>query len=157
MGNKGNKTIKKYKMVTRSISQMEEPHIGYNDAKDFTTLVCWQKARAVKLFFRTKVMPTLPKEEKFALVFQIRKSSVSITENIAEGYGRFHYQELIQFCRISRGSLFELKDDLITCIDLKYISQEMHDEGLKLIEDAKITLNGYIKYVKSQKAKFSDE
>lgn len=144
-------------MVTRSISQMEEPHIGYNDAKDFTTLVCWQKARAVKLFFRTKVMPTLRKEEKFALVFQIRKSSVSITENIAEGYGRFHYQELIQFCSISRGSLFELKDDLITCIDLKYISQEMHDEGLKLIEDAKITLNGYIKYVKSQKAKFSDE
>ncbi len=149
--------MKKYRMVTRSRSQAEDPLVGYNEAKDFTSLVCWQKARAVKLFFRTKVMPVLPKEEKFALVFQIRKSSVSITENIAEGYGRFHYQELIQFCRMSRGSLFELKDDLITCIDLKYISQEMHDEGMKLIEEGKITLNGYIRYVKTQKAKFSDE
>ncbi|WP_232825708.1 four helix bundle protein [Algoriphagus litoralis] len=52
-------------------------------------------------------MKKFPAEEKFALSLQIRKSSRSITNNIAEGYGRFFYQENIQFCRISRGSLTE--------------------------------------------------
>lgn len=46
--------------------------------------------------------------EKYELVSQMRRASRSVTHNIAEGYGRFHYQENIQFCRISRGSLHEL-------------------------------------------------
>ena len=162
MGNTGNRgniktqVTKKYrKMAVLGI--VAEPHIGYNEAKDFTSLICWQKARMVKLFFHSKIIPVIPKEEQFNLTFQMRKSCVSITENIAEGYGRFHYQELLQFCRISRGSLYELKDDLITCLDLKYISRETYDEGLQLIEATKITLNGYMKYIKEQKAKFLEK
>lgn len=46
--------------------------------------------------------------EKYELVSQMRRASRSVTHNIAEGYGRFHYQENIRFCRISRGSLHEL-------------------------------------------------
>ena len=65
----------------------------------------------------------------------------------SEGYGRFHYQEGIQFYRISRGSLFELKDHLISCFDIGYINDKLKKEGEELIEPAKITLNGYIKYV----------
>ncbi|MDZ7342159.1 MAG: four helix bundle protein [candidate division KSB1 bacterium] len=130
---------------------VNEPPAFYNAEKDFTTLEAWKKAREVKLFFYHKILPRLPKDEKFNLDIQIRKASISSTANIAEGYGRFHYQEGIQFYRIARGSLYELKDHLISCYDLKYISQDLLSEGSDLIEHAKITLNGYINFVKRQK------
>jgi four helix bundle protein len=75
--------------------------------------------------------------------------AVQRTANIAEGYGRYHYREGIQFYRIARGSLFELKDHLLSCMDFGYIPTELADEGLAYLNEAKSTLNGYIKYVKS--------
>ncbi|HQW42909.1 MAG: four helix bundle protein [Chitinophagaceae bacterium] len=51
-----------------------------------------------------QIANTFPKDEKFLLTAQIKDSARSVTANIAEGYGRFHYQEAIQFCRIARGS-----------------------------------------------------
>jgi four helix bundle protein len=126
---------------------------GYNSEKDFTSLEAWKKVRFIKLFFYKEVLPHLPEEEKFNLNFQIRKACVSGTANISEGYGRYHYQEGIQFYRISRGSVYELKNHLISCYDLNFIAKEMYDKGMYLIEDAKITLNGYIKFVKSLKDK----
>jgi four helix bundle protein len=122
----------------------------YDSQKDFTSLDAWKKARLIKLFFYSEVVPLLPVEEKFNLNLQIRKASISGTANIAEGYGRYHYQEGIQFYRISRGSVYELKDHLISCYDLNYIDKDIFDKGHTLIEDAKVTLNGYIKYVKAQ-------
>ena len=98
-------------------------------------------------FFYNKILPRLPKEEKFNLDFQIRKASISIISNISEGYGRYHYQEGIQFYRISRGSLYEPKDHLLSCFDLNYIEIELRQEGEELLESAKVTLNGYINYV----------
>ena len=65
--------------------------------KDFTYLKTWIKCREVKLFFYEKIIPLLPKKEKFNLDIQIRKASVSITANISEGYGRYHYKEGVQF------------------------------------------------------------
>ena len=52
-------------------------------------------------------IPKFPIEEKHALTSQIIRSSKSISDTIAEGFGRFHYQENIQFCSIARGSLNE--------------------------------------------------
>lgn len=130
--------------------QVNEPNKYYDTNRDFTTLEAWKKCREVKLFFYNKILPRLPKEEKFNLDFQIRKASVSATSNISEGYGRYHYQEGIQFYRISRGSLYELKDHLISCYDLKYIDDCLKIEGEELIESAKVTLNGYINYVISK-------
>ena len=129
---------------------VEEPHEFYDEKRDFTTLEAWLKCREVKLFFYKKILSCLPKEEKFNLEIQIRKAAVSITANISEGYGRYHYQEGIQFYRISRGSLFELKDHLISCYDFGYIDIKLKEEGEKLIEPAKITLNGYINFVKNK-------
>ncbi len=129
---------------------IEEPNEFYNNKKDFTTLEAWLKCREVKIFFYKKILPYLPKEEKFNLEIQIRKAAVSITANIAEGYGRYHYQEGIQFYRISRGSLFELKDHLISCYDIGYITGDLNQEGEKLIEQAKMMLNGYINFVRNK-------
>jgi four helix bundle protein len=132
---------------------VEEDFINYNKNKDFTSLEAWKKARDVKLFFYRKVIPLLPKIETYQLGAQIRDASVSTTANIAEGYGRYHYQEAVQFYRISRGSLYELKDHLISCYDFNYIDSELLKIGEELIETAKKTLNGYIKYVLQQKKK----
>jgi len=133
------------------VMEVMEPVNEYKTVKDFTSLKAWQKVREVKLFFYKNILPRLPKEEKYSLDIQIRKASVSSTANIAEGYGRFHYQESIHFYRISRGSLCELKDHLISCFDFGYIEQDMVDKGQDLIESAKVTLNGYINYIKRKK------
>lgn len=123
----------------------------YDSSRDFTTLDAWKKARLVKLFFYKEVIPKLTIEEKFNLNSQIRRAAISVTANISEGYGRYHYQEGIQFYRVARGSLYELKDHLTSCYDLGFISKDLLQKGFILIEDAKRTLNGYIKFVESRK------
>jgi len=128
---------------------LSDSTVKYNRNKDFTSLRCWQDCREVKLYYYKKVLPKLPPQEKYSLDTQIRKASISITANIAEGYGRFHHQEGIQFYRIARGSLYELKDHLLSCAGLGYVQQELVTEGTQLIETAKISLNGFIRYVRN--------
>jgi four helix bundle protein len=136
---------------------MENEHIfeeaagGYNEQKDFTSLICWKNERNLKLFFYQKIIPKIPEHEKFNQINQIKRAAVSATANITEGYGRFHYQEGIQFYRFSRGSIYELKDHLFSCNDFGYIEIPLFEEGIKLIETTKISLNGFIKYVEKQK------
>lgn len=138
-------------IIQDSIFDMaEESFENYNANKDFTTLDAWKNTRIVKLFFYKEIIPRLPESEKFNLTIQIQKSAVSITANIAEGYGRYHHREGIQFYRISRGSLYELKDHLISCKDLEYINENEFNKGIELIEKAKMVLNGYINFIKSQ-------
>jgi four helix bundle protein len=86
-------------------------------------LEVWKSARD----FRKDVSDlskTLPSREKFRLSDQIIRSSRSISANIAEGYGRYHYQENIQYCRIARGSLYETLDHIICAYDEKYIDEQ---------------------------------
>ena len=129
----------------------EEPPGEYNKEKDFTSLFCWQDARKTKLFFYNEVIPKLPSCEDTNLKSQIRRASVSSTANIAEGYGRYNYQDSTRFYRISRGSTFELKDHLISCLDFEYIEKELFDKGLILIENSKMKINGYINYAQRLK------
>jgi four helix bundle protein len=142
---------KEFETDNKIAAEVEDVIENYNIQKDFTTLEAWKKVRIVKLYFYNEIIPLLPSEEKFNLNLQIRKACVSGTANISEGYGRFHYQEGIQFYRIARGSLYELKDHLITCYDLNFINNPLFVKGISLIEDSKVILNGYIKFVKSQK------
>ena len=104
--------------------------------------------------FRKRVyqlIKTLPAEEKYCLEKQMRRAAVSVTNNIAEGHGRWHYQENMQFCRISRGSVGELIDDFNTCLDESYgnqtLAQELKDEAYDLIN----RINGYIAYLRKSK------
>ncbi len=132
------------------VDSILEPFSGYNRDKDFTTLKAWKDAREAKSFFYKKVIPLLPASEKYNLYTQIRKASISTTANIAEGYGRFYYTEGIQFYRISRASMYELKDHLISCLDIGYIKEDDYNKGLNLIETTKVSINGYINYVKQR-------
>ena len=128
---------------------------NYDLGKDFQSLDAWKKCRNVKLFFYNQILPKLPATEKYNLNIQIRKASISITSNIAEGYGRYHFREGIQFYRISRASLYELKDHLISCFDLEFINKEDFSITLNLIESAKTTLNGFIKFVRNKNKGFA--
>ena len=79
------------------------------------------------------------------------RAARSTTRNIAEGFGRFHFKENIQFCRISRGSLFEIKDDLLSCVDEKIVASQDIAEGLQLVDQAIHSVNGYVKYLNSKR------
>ena len=81
------------------------------------------------------------------------RASRSITANIAEGHGRFHFQENIQFCRVARGSITECLDHLICAFDCGYISKELVDNFEKEIEEISRMINGYINYLKKKKQK----
>ncbi|MFH1050448.1 MAG: four helix bundle protein [bacterium] len=60
-----------------------------------------------------RLIKQLPSEERYCLDPQMKRAIVSITNNIAEGHGRWHYQENMRFCRIARGSIEEILDDII--------------------------------------------
>jgi four helix bundle protein len=117
----------------------------------FEDLEVWKKAREVREFVRVHVKK-FPPEEKFALTLQVKKSSRSITNNIAEGYGRYFYQENIQFCRIARGSLVETLDHMLISFDENYILAKELEAFRKLYQDCLRLLNGYISYLRKAKS-----
>ncbi len=80
--------------------------------KSFEELNCWKEAVLLRQGLKA-FLTALPKQEEYKLKDQLIRCLRSVTNNIAEGYGRFHYQENIQFCRISRGSLYEAMDHLL--------------------------------------------
>ena len=122
--------------------------------ESFEDLFVYQKARE----FSRKIadlVKELPEEEKFKLKDQMTRARRSITNNIAEGYGRFHYQENIQHCRQSRGSICEIIDDLIECFEEDYIRENKYyslkEDGYSLIK----ILNNYISYLQKAKKEIS--
>ena len=78
-------------------------------------------------------------------VTQMRRAAISVTANIAEGYGRFSYQENLQFCRQSRGSAYELRDHFTTALDAGYVTREKFLELNAMALDVIRLLNGYIR------------
>ncbi len=98
------------------------------------------------------VAKSLPDFEKFALALQIRKAAVSLTNNIAEGHGRYHYIDNVRFVLISRGSLEELVDDLNICQDETYLPSDavatLRQDAFSLLRQ----INGYIRYLRQSKS-----
>lgn len=121
--------------------------------QSFEDLECWKIGRNISRKV-SEVVKRFPKDEKYGLTDQLKRSSRSLTNNIAEGYGRFHFQENIQFCRISRGSAYEVLDQLLEAYDEKYIEQKELDETRKLIDKFLKVLNGYINYLGRAKREF---
>ena len=125
-----------------------------NQYQTFEDLEVYQVAREFrKAMYR--VGRRLPEIEKFALASQIRRAAVSLTNNIAEGHGRFHFLEQIKFMLQARGSLEELLDDLNVCIDESYIPVEeiekLKCEGWHVHR----LINGYIRFLRSRTAEKS--
>ncbi len=118
--------------------------------KSFESLEAWKMARE----FRKEISinsKTFPKHEEYKLKNQIDRSSRSVSANIAEGYGRYHYKEGMQACRIARGSLSETLDHLYVAIDENYIDQEKFNILKGKYEHCLKLLNGYVLFLKNKK------
>ena len=97
------------------------------------------------------VLPLLPAEEKWCLSQQLRRAVQSIPANIAEGHGRFYFQETIRFCYIARGSLSETYTHIIIAKELGYIPDKVYVDLRKHVEELVRIINGYISYLKKAK------
>lgn len=120
-------------------------------SKSFKDLEVWKKSRVLRKEL-SKAAKSFPSDEKYKLTDQLIRASRSVTANIAEGYGRYHFQENIQFCRTSRGSLTEVQDHLTVAFDEGYIDEKALNQFDEQAEECIRMLNGYINYlVKSKK------
>lgn len=120
-------------------------------AEGFESLLVWQRAHELRLRIHREVLPKLPVDERWNLGIQIRKSTKSVTANIAEAYGRFHYRDAVRICYIARGSLTETQDHLIDVRDFSHITPELYAELRSLSDEIYRLLNGYIAYLLRQK------
>jgi len=101
---------------------------------NFKELKVWQRARKlVKDIYL--ILNEMPDDEKFGLISQIRRASVSVPANIAEGAGRNTDADFGRFLDIANGSCFELETLLILAVDLDYLSKSKYDKILKDIEE----------------------
>jgi four helix bundle protein len=124
---------------------------GEKGKRGFEDLECYQLALEVMSRIHT-FSRTLPPDEKFDLYAQIRRSSKGVTGNIGEAYGRYHYLDSLRYYSIARGELNETLAHLIDAKVLGYIDQPGFEELYKLIRQAEQTLNGYMNYVRRQRA-----
>ena len=114
-------------------------------------LLAWQKAKELAVLICKEVLPRLPADERFVLARQLRRSVQSVSANIAEAYGRFHYQDAIRFCYVARGSLLETYSHLILARDLGYTGGREMTTYIDLLNEAARLLNGYIDYLRRSK------
>lgn len=113
--------------------------------KNYTELDVWLKSRALANHI-FKITQKFPKEELYGLVSQMRRCAVSVPSNIAEGCGRNHTKDSIQFFYTSRGSIYELETQVFLSFDQKYISEEELKLSLDLVTECKKLINGFINY-----------
>lgn len=117
---------------------------------NFESLEVWKECRILRKSI-SQLVKKFPMEEKFRLVDQLIRASRSTTANIAEGHGRYHFQENTQFCRNSRGSLDEVLDHLICALDEEYITEDQLKTFRIQIDKCHRLVNGYINYLQKQK------
>src|SRR3989338_10558162 len=116
--------------------------------RDFTDLEAWRKAHELALVIY-KATEKFPKSEAFGLISQMQRAVVSITSNIAEGFGRQTIKEKIQFYYQAQGSLTEVKNQLILSKDLNYISKPEFDRIMDTLITSHRLLQDLLRKTKS--------
>ncbi len=121
----------------------------------FENLDVWKLAREIKekIFVLVKAFP---ENEDYRLKDQLIKASISVTANIAEGFGRHHYKENIQYCRQAKGSLYEIIDHLITAYDFGYLNKENLREIKNEVNRNIKVLNSYISIIQRKEKRYSN-
>lgn len=114
-------------------------------------LKVWVRAKDFALTIYKRVLPLLPADERWNLNQQLRRSSLSISANIAEGYGRFYYQDNVRFCYNARGSLEEVLSHLTFAHEAGFLSEDLYRELINESDEIDKMLNGYISYLKKSK------
>ncbi len=117
--------------------------------KSFEDLEVWQLSSnlASQVYSLTAFFP---REEKYGIIDQLKRASVSVSANIAEGFGRYHYKDSIKFLYNARGSLFETHSHLLLAHNLGHISpnqEELYKLALGNIQNLGIKLNNFISVI----------
>ena len=113
------------------------------EIKSYKDLLIWQKGIKIVILVY-QLVKSFPKEEIYALTSQLKRASVSIPSNIAEGYGRNSDKSFSHFLDISRGSLFEIETQLIIAKELGFISDDfLYQEILSQIEEESKMINSF--------------
>ena len=116
----------------------------------FTELETWKQARKIRNM-ASQLAKSFPPEEKYRLCDQLIRCSRSIGNNIAEGHGRFHYQDNVRFCVMARGSLSETLDQMIIAKDENFITDDIFNSFQTEYLHCLKLLNGYILFIKKKK------
>jgi four helix bundle protein len=125
--------------------------MGKTEEKGLETLQIWQRSLEFAKLVCKGILPQLPSQEQWALVRQLRRSVQSIPANIAEGYGRYYFQQGVRFCYIARGSLEETFSHLALAYKLEYLPDETYKSLTAEIQELRRMLNGYISFLKESK------
>ena len=116
----------------------------------YRDLIVWQKSRqlAGNVY---RLSQGFPKSEMFGLTSQIRRASISVISNIAEGHGRQSLDDTIRFLVIARGSLLEIEAQTVVAIDLAYLDETLGEQLIAQVLDAVRILNGLIRHYHSKR------
>jgi len=138
MGNKGKRKAEGAEAKGRS-----------RKMKSYRDLIVWQKSMRLvtRIYLITK---ELPKNEVYGLTSQIRRSSISLPSNIAEGYGRNSTNDYIRFLQIACGSLYEVQTQLEICRNLEYLSKDIFNEIYEQSREIERMLNSLIGKLKEK-------
>lgn len=120
-----------------------------NKISSFRDLKAWQECHKL-LLVTYSYISKFPKTEMYELASQLRRSSVSVTSNIAEGFGRRSKKEKIQFYHLANGSLLEVENQLVISHSLKYITDAEFEEVMEIKKYSQILLQGLIKGANSR-------
>lgn len=112
--------------------------------KTYRDLIAWQKAFEVGLSVYS-VTASFPRDERFNLVSQLRRSGISVASNIAEGFGRGSTQDYIRFLKVARGSLYEIDTQLLFGMRLGFLDPRKYDDIKGSIDEAERVLAGLIR------------
>ena len=117
--------------------------------RSFEELTIWQEAREFTNSVYT-ISKRFPKEELYGVTSQIRRASVSIMSNIAEGFNRRSTKEFINFLIISRASISEVQNDLYISLDLNYINKDNFETIYNHAQKISMSINKLITYLRAQ-------
>lgn len=110
----------------------------------FEKLIAWQKGRELALIIY-KTTKQFPKDETFGLTSQMRRCSISIASNLAEGSGRNSYKDKARFSEIAYGSSLELLNQVILCYDFEYINENEYLLVREKITEVNMLIDGLYK------------
>lgn len=117
--------------------------------KSFTDLHAWKQGHKLVLMIY-KTTKEFPKEERYSLVDQMRRCTVSITSNIAEGFSRRGKKEKKQFYFMSKGSITELQNQLLVAKDVDYLPKDKFQEIAKQTNRVHKLINGLLKFANTK-------
>jgi four helix bundle protein len=115
------------------------------------TLKVYKLAMRLEIFVHRVLDEKFPADEKYRSINQLKRSSSSVADNIAESYGKFSYGAKINSLFIARGEVEETKSGILRAYKKKFISQELSDFIINKYTDLQKQLNGYIRYLKNKR------